>query len=155
VLAVSGDGARASRGPSRITVEEFREVLKDGMPSAVALGFEVLSMTRGEVVLSSTSGAESLRPGGTVSGPTLFALADLAMYAAVMSAVGRIPLAVTTDATVHFLRKPKAGVLVTRATLLKVGKRLVVGEVVIGAERSESEDEGPVMHGVMTYAVPG
>ncbi len=49
------------------------------------------------------------------------------MYAAVMSAVGRVPLAVTTDATVHFLRKPRAGALVTRAKLLKVGKRLVVG----------------------------
>ena len=144
VLAMKGTA-------SRVTVAEFREVLKDGMPSAAAMAFEITAMTFGEVVLRSETGAESLRPGGTVSGPTLFALADLAMYAAVMSAVGRVPLAVTTDATVHFLRKPRAGGLVTRAKLLKVGKRLVVGDVVIAAEGNEGE---AVMHAVMTYAVP-
>ena len=136
---------------SKVTIEEFLAVLKDGMPSAAAMGFEVVSLGRGEAVLKSTTGAADLRPGGTVSGPTLFSLADLAMYAAVMSAVGRVPLAVTTDATVHFLRKSPAGELFVRARLLKVGKRLVVGEVAIAEEGREKQ---PVMHAVMTYAVP-
>ena len=136
---------------SRVTVEEFLGVLKEGMPSAAAMGFEVVSLVRGEALLKQTIGAPNLRPGGTVSGPALFSLADLAMYAAVMSAVGRLPLAVTTDATVHFLRKSPAGELFARARLLKVGKRLVVGDVVIAEEGGE---RAPVMHAVMTYAVP-
>ena len=86
-----------------------------------------------------------------MSGPALFSLADLAMYAAVLTAIGPVPLAVTTDATVHFLRKPRAGTLVATAKLLKVGKRLVVGEVVISPD---GEAEAAVLHGVMTYSVP-
>jgi uncharacterized protein (TIGR00369 family) len=136
---------------SRITVDEFMSVLREGMPSAMAMSFDVVSLERGGVVLRSSAGPADLRPGGTVSGPTLFALADLAMYAAVMTAVGRVPLAVTTDATIHFLRKPKAGALIVKANLLKVGKQLVVGDVVIEGEEGEGE---AVMHGVMTYAVP-
>jgi uncharacterized protein (TIGR00369 family) len=141
-------------GESRITIAEFVEVLKVGMPSAMAMGFEIVSLVRGAAVLRSTTGEADLRPGGTVSGPTLFSLADLAMYAAVMSAVGCVPLAVTTDATVHFLRKPKVGALIVRAKLLKVGKRLVVGEVVIEGEGGEEGGAEAVMHAVMTYAVP-
>jgi uncharacterized protein (TIGR00369 family) len=81
----------------------------------------------------------------------LFALADLAVYAAVMTSVGPMPLAVTTDATIHFLRRPRAGVLIARAHLLKEGRRLVVGEVTL---ENEGEAEGPVAHAVMTYSVP-
>jgi uncharacterized protein (TIGR00369 family) len=136
---------------SRITVAEFDRILSEGMPSAAALKFEVVSFTRGAAVLRSTRGEGDLRPGGTVSGPALFSLADLAMYAAVLTAIGPVPLAVTTDATVHFLRKPRAGTLVATAKLLKVGKRLVVGEVVIAPN---GEAEAAVLHGVMTYSVP-
>jgi uncharacterized protein (TIGR00369 family) len=152
-------------GPSKITVEEFLAVLDEGMPSAKADGtsapgprrgqsqrwFDVVSLARDGAVIRMTAGEADLRPGGTVSGPTLFSLADLAMYAAVMGAIGRRPLAVTTDATVHFLRKPRPGALVARARLLKVGQRLVVGEVAI---EGEGEPAGIVMHAVMTYAVP-
>jgi uncharacterized protein (TIGR00369 family) len=145
-----GEGENANA--SKVTIAEFVEVLRVGMPSAMAIGFEIVSLTRGGAVLRSVTGEADLRPGGTVSGPTLFSLADLAMYAAVMSAVGVVPLAVTTDATVHFLRKPKVGALLAKAKLLKVGKRLVVGEVVIEGEGS-GEGEA-VMHAVMTYAVP-
>jgi acyl-coenzyme A thioesterase PaaI-like protein len=141
------DGKRESR----VTVAEFRDLLKEGMPSAASMSFDLASLTYGEALVLSTAGEGDLRPGGTVSGPTLFALADLAMYAAVLSAIGRVPRAVTTDATVHFLRRPRAGVLLTRAKLLKVGRRLVVGDAVIAAE---GEDESPVFHAIMTYSVP-
>ena len=136
---------------SRITVEEFMALLAAGMPSAGRMAFDVVSLARGVVVLRFTASAADLRPGGTVSGPTLFALADLAMYAAVLSSVGPVPLAVTTDATVHFLRRPQAGKLMARARLLKEGARLVVGDVLVFPEGAE--DEG-VMHAVMTYSVP-
>jgi uncharacterized protein (TIGR00369 family) len=138
-------------GASRVTLDEFLAVLDEGMPAAKAMGFEVVSLTRDSAIVKMKAGEGDLRPGGTVSGPTLFSLADLAMYAAVMGAIGRRPLAVTTDATVHFLRKPRAGTLVATARLLKVGQRLVVGEVTI---EGETDSLGTVMHAVMTYAVP-
>jgi uncharacterized protein (TIGR00369 family) len=137
--------------PSAITADEFRQVLREGMPSGSAVPFEVVTLERGRAVLKLKTGPDDLRPGGTVAGPVLFGFADLAMYAAVMSVIGKVPLAVTTDATVHFLRRPQAGVLVARARLLKEGKRLVVGEVEIAPEGAEHQ---PVVHVVMTYSAP-
>jgi uncharacterized protein (TIGR00369 family) len=137
--------------PSRVTAEEFTRVVHEGLPSGAAMGFEVVSIERGLVVIRMETSARDLRPGDTVAGPVLFGLADVAMYAVVMSAVGPVPLAVTTDATIHFLRRPRAGVLIARARLLKEGRRLVVGEVHIA---SEDEPNQPVVHAVMTYSVP-
>lgn len=136
---------------SAITADEFRQVLREGMPSGNAMPFEVVSLERGRAVLTMPTSSKDLRPGGTVAGPVLFGFADLAVYAAVMTVLGKVPLAVTTDATVHFLRRPVAGVLVARARLLKEGKHLVVGEVEIAPEGAEA---APVVHAVMTYSVP-
>src|SRR6266849_10644176 len=72
-----------------------------------------------------------IRPGGTISGPTMMALADVAMYIAVLAAIGPVPLAVTTQLTINFLRKPAAADLVAEAELMKFGKRLAVGQVAI------------------------
>jgi uncharacterized protein (TIGR00369 family) len=137
--------------PSRITAEEFMGLLREGMPSAAAMRFDVVTLEYGRAVLRMPTGAADLRPGGTVSGPTLFSLADLAIYAMVLSTIGPVPLAVTTDATIHFLRKPQAGWLVAHARLLKDGSRLVVGDVVVSPEGAE---DAPVVHAVMTYSVP-
>lgn len=136
---------------SHITAEEFKQVLREGMPSAAALPFEVVTLEKGRAVLHRSTSAADLRPGGTVAGPVLFTLADLAIYAAVMTTVGVMPLAVTTDATIHFLRRPHAGVLIASAHVLKQGKRLVVAEVEVS---HEGDDDGPVAHAVMTYSVP-
>jgi len=137
--------------PSRLTPDEFRQVLRDGMPSAAAMPFEVVTLEHGLAVLRLTTGPSDVRPGETIAGPVLFAFADLAMYAAVMSAVGRVPLAVTTDATIHFLRRAAAGTILARAKVLKEGKRLVIGDVHIAPEGDEA---APVAHAVMTYSVP-
>jgi len=91
-----------------------------------------------------------LRPGGTISGPTMFALADVALYVAVLGRIGRVALAVTTNLNINFLRKPPAADLVGEARLLKLGKRLAVGEVSIV---SAAEDE-LVAHAVGTYSIP-
>ena len=91
-----------------------------------------------------------LRPGGTVSGPTMMELADFAMYVAVFSAVGPQPLAVTTNLSINFLRKPAQADLIPEAKLMKVGKRLAVGEVTI---LSDGSDE-PVAHVTATYSIP-
>jgi uncharacterized protein (TIGR00369 family) len=136
---------------SQISADEFRQILRDGLPSGAAMPFEVVSLERGHAALRLTTGPGELRPGGTVAGPVLFGFADLAMFAAVLTVIGNVPMAVTTDATVHFLRRPRAGTLLARARLLKEGQRLVVGEIAIA---HEDEPDAPVAHFVMTYSVP-
>ena len=91
-----------------------------------------------------------LRPGGTISGPTMMELADFAMYVAVFSAIGPQPLAVTTNLSINFLRKPTKADLVADARLMKVGKRLAVGEVTIYSEGVAE----PVAHVTSTYSIP-
>ncbi len=91
-----------------------------------------------------------LRPGDTVSGPTLMALADVAMYAALLGEIGLVPLAVTTNLNINFLRKPAQKDVYADARLLKTGKRLAVGEVTL---YSEGEPE-PVAHVTCTYSIP-
>jgi uncharacterized protein (TIGR00369 family) len=92
----------------------------------------------------------SIRPGGTISGPTMMALADFAMYVAVLAAIGPVPLAVTTNLNINFFRKPAPRDLVAEARLFKVGKRLAVGEVTIV---SDGEDD-TVAHVTATYSIP-
>jgi uncharacterized protein (TIGR00369 family) len=94
--------------------------------------------------------ASSLRPGGTISGPTMMALADFAMYVAVLAAIGPVPLAVTINLNISFLRKAAPGDLTSDARLLKLGKRLAVGEVIV---RCDGQDE-PVAHVTSTYSIP-
>ena len=90
-----------------------------------------------------------LRPGGTISGPALMALADSAMYSLLLAMIGPVPLAVTTNLNINFLRKPGRGDLVADAKLLKVGKRLVVGEVAIYSDG----ERDPVAHVTSTYSI--
>ena len=92
-----------------------------------------------------------LRPGGTVSGPTLMAVADAALYAAILGEIGLVALAVTTNLNINFLRKPAANQdVIAECQLIKVGKVLIIGEVSL---YSEGMDE-PVAHVVGTYSVP-
>jgi len=92
----------------------------------------------------------SLRPGDTISGPTMMALADFAMYVAVLAAIGPVPLAVTINLNINFLRKAAPRDLLAEARLLKLGKRLATGEVTIC---SQGETE-PVAHVTSTYSIP-
>ncbi len=90
------------------------------------------------------------RPGGTVSGPTLMGLSDSTFYVALLGVIGPVPLAVTTNLNINFLRRAKPGNLVADARLMKVGKQLAVGEVSI---RREGEEE-LISHCVATYSIP-
>ena len=136
---------------SAISTEDFFRLLREGLPTGASMNVEVVRLERGRAVMRMTTNASHLRPGGTVAGPVLFGLADVVLYAAVMSIIGPVPLAVTTDATMHFLRRPRAGVLVASGTILKEGKRLIVGEATIA---HDGEEDAPVAHAVMTYSVP-
>lgn len=92
-----------------------------------------------------------LRPGGTVSGPSMFSLADVAVYFAVLSMIGPEALAVTTNCSMDFMRKPAAGVdLIAEARLLKLGRVLAVGDVLIFSEGMAE----PVARATMTYSIP-
>ena len=96
-------------------------------------------------------GYADLRPGNTVSGPTSMALADVALYIAILAEIGIVPLAVTTSLSFNFLRKPKADRdLVGVCNLIKLGRTLAVGEVSIYSEG----DADAVAHAVGTYAIP-
>ena len=94
-----------------------------------------------------------LRPGGTVSGPSLFMLADVAFYLNVLSLIGPVALAVTTNANINFMRKPDPKGLFAVSTIMKLGKRLAVGDVLIYSADDHAQ-ENPVAHASMTYAIP-
>jgi uncharacterized protein (TIGR00369 family) len=117
----------------------------------VAADFAVDAVTEGGIDLRLRVAGRHLRPGGTVSGPSMFALADVGVYLAVLSRIGPAALAVTTGCSMDFLRKPEAGRdLVARVPLLKLGRRLAVGDALILQEGAD----GPVARATMTYAIP-
>lgn len=91
-----------------------------------------------------------VRPGGTISGPTMMALVDFAMYVAVLASIGPESLAVTTNLNINFLRKPLQSDLAADARLMKLGRRLAVGEVTIYSDGVED----PVAHATATYSIP-
>jgi len=96
-------------------------------------------------------GEAHLRPGGTVSGPSIFALADVAVYMAVLGMIGPKSLAVTTNCSIDFMRKPAADTdLIAECRLLKLGRALAVGEVLIFSEGGEA----PVARASLTYSIP-
>ncbi len=112
--------------------------------------FEVTAVAPGAAVLSLVPSERHLRPGGTVSGPTLFALADVGAYCVVLAHIGPVALAVTTNLNINFLRKPQPGPLSCTCRLLKLGKRLAVVEASIFDENGEDL----VAHATATYSIP-
>lgn len=92
----------------------------------------------------------STRPGGTISGPTLMMLADVAMYVGLLASIGWVPLAVTTNLNINFLRKPARAALLAECRMIKLGRRLAVGDVAI---TSEGEAD-LVAHATSTYSIP-
>ena len=123
---------------------EFPQVFKE------TSGFCIDEIWHGGARVRQACRKSFIRPGGTISGPTMMALADFAMYVAVFSAIGPQALAVTTNLSINFLRKPAQADILADAKLLKVGKRLVVGEVTIFS----AGQEDPVAHATATYSVP-
>lgn len=122
----------------------MREIFPEGISA------EVIEVTPEGVISRLPFDPSQLRPGGTVSGPTMMSLADSAMYAAVLSRIGKVPLAVTTNLSINFMRKPEQRATIAACRLLKLGKRLAVGDVAI---TSEGMDE-MVAHASVTYSVP-
>ena len=135
----------------KISSDEFNQILEQELRWASDMGMRLDSMEAGRAVMRLPYQASSTRPGGTISGPHMMMLADACMYAVVLGLIGKVKLAVTTNFNINFLRKPSADMdLLADCRLIKVGKRLAIGEVTI---YSDGSDE-PVAHAVGTYAIP-
>ena len=137
---------------ARITLAEVEALTKDELPWAIDMGFQVESIGEGSCQVRLPFSPGHLRPGGTLAGPLLMGLADFAVYVAVLSVIGRVELAVTTNLTCNFLRRPKPGDVIGEARLIKVGRRLAYGEVSLYSEAER--DQGPVAHVTATCSIP-
>jgi uncharacterized protein (TIGR00369 family) len=135
-----------------MTAQELERFLAAEFPQVFnsESGLSIEALWEGGCRVRQASRELHIRPGGTVSGPTMMALADYAMYVAVLAAIGPVPLAVTINLNINFLRKPAPGDIVAEARILKLGKTLATGEVTI---RSAGED-APVAHVTATYSIP-
>jgi uncharacterized protein (TIGR00369 family) len=135
-----------------LNADEIAKLLHEVFPQAFydGCGLSLERVEYASIRVRRKYHADFLRPGGTISGPTMMELADFAMYVAVFSAIGSQPLAVTTNLSINFLRKPAQADLLADAKLMKVGKRLAVGEVTIFSDGSDE----PVAHVTATYSIP-
>ncbi|MBJ3762917.1 PaaI family thioesterase [Maribius pontilimi] len=117
----------------------------------VATDYEVAAVTEDELVVRLVVADRHLRPGGTVSGPTMFALADVGVYLAILSRIGPKALAVTTNCSIDFMNKPAAGRdLFSRTRILKLGRVLAVGDVLLYSDGQAA----PVARASLTYSIP-
>jgi uncharacterized protein (TIGR00369 family) len=137
---------------AKMNAAEIEAFLREVFPQAFNDGEITIEAADGKTCrLRQRFNEKMLRPGGTVSGPTLMGLADFAMYVVVLSAIGPVALAVTTNLSINFLRKGSPGQDITAAArLLKLGKRLAVGEVNLFSGASAD----PIAHVTTTYSIP-
>ena len=138
--------------PATMTVEQLANALSAEFPQLFRRdgGFTIEAVWHGGGRVRRVYDHSLLRPGGTVSGATMMELADFAMYVAVLASIGWVPLAVTTNLNINFLRKPAQRDLLAEVRLIKLGKRLAVGDICI---KSEGEEE-LVAHATATYSIP-
>lgn len=112
--------------------------------------FQITEIGNGYATMQLDAKQEHLRPGGTVSGPALFTLADVCAYAAILAHIGPVALAVTTNLNINFLRKASPGAVNATARFLKLGKRLAVLDVTI----IDGDNNEIVAHATTTYSIP-
>src|ERR1700759_3183270 len=137
---------------AKMSVAELEHFLHSASPQAFSSGDIAIESADGMACrLRQRYSDRMLRPGGTISGPTLMALADCALYFVVLSAIGPVALAVTTNLSINFLRKGVPGHdVIAEARLLKLGKRLAVGEVMLLSASSSDR----IAHVTATYSIP-
>lgn len=133
-----------------MTVDELTAFFAEVFPQAVKTGLRILQADGESARCRLVVSDEHLRPGGTVSGPSMVTVADAAAYAAILSRLGPVALAVTTSLHIDFLRRPGATDLLADVELLKVGKQLVVARATIYSDGTPD----PVAQASITYALP-
>lgn len=134
----------------KMDIDALRAFLVRDFPQ-VATDFEFVEAAPPFVTLALIASDQHLRPGGTVSGPSMFGLADVTAYFCVLAALGPVALAVTTNCSIDFMRKPAPGRLLCRMELLKLGRALAVCE---GRIFSEGHEDKPVARASLTYSIP-
>jgi uncharacterized protein (TIGR00369 family) len=135
---------------AKIYAEEFIEIARDGVPFVGQLGLAIETWEAGHVVLRLPYCDLIRRPGGTICGPALMGLADVTLYGVVMSLLGRTELAVTTDLNFHFLAKPEPVDVLATGRILKLGRRLAIGEVSMHSDgRSQM-----ICQAIGSYSIP-
>ncbi len=134
----------------KMTIEEFNVLMAEELPFAKEAGLTLDEMKNGEATMTLPYDDNMLRPGGTVSGPFMMMLADATMYAVVLSMIGKVALAVTTNFNINFLRKPAPGDISALGEIIKLGKRLAVIQVTLYSVN----DSDPVAHATGTYSIP-
>ncbi|MGR3362561.1 MAG: PaaI family thioesterase [Maritimibacter harenae] len=134
----------------KMSLDELNRFLDEHFPQ-VADDFEVLDVAPMQITTRALVDDKHLRPGNTVSGPTMFALADVSVYLGILAMIGPKALAVTTNCAIDFMRKPAAGANLRAETrILKLGKVLAVGDVLLYSEGTEA----PVGRASLTYSIP-
>ncbi len=134
----------------KMTLDDLHEFMTSHFPQ-VADDFVIEAVAPNRITVRMHVTERNLRPGGTVSGPSMFALADVSIYLAILAMIGPQALAVTTNCSIDFMRKPKAGAdLIAEAQLHKLGRALAVGDVLI---RSDGMTD-PVARAGLTYSIP-
>ncbi len=135
---------------SQISIDDFNKILTEEMPWAVDTKMTLEKISEGEAVMRLPYDKRSIRPGGSISGPHMMMLADACMYAVVLSLIGKVKLAVTTNFNVNFLRKPTESDLIAEGKIIKIGKRLAIMEVRV----MTTEENKLVAHATGTYSIP-
>lgn len=133
-----------------LAAADIDAIIRQVMPVSTDNGFRVEAVEANVVVCRMVYDAGQLRPGGTVSGPTMMALADFAMYAAVMARLGRLEMAVTQNLNINFLKRPAPADLIACVEALKMGRRTVVMDVKIYSDGNPEM----VAHATGTYSLP-
>ena len=135
-----------------MTVEELRKFMDEAFPQVNMAGkhYFIDGLDAGVATMRLESAEMHLRPGGTISGPTMFTLADYAAYAVILGHIGPVGLAVTTNLNINFLRKPEPGTLLADGRLMKLGKRLAVVDIGI----RKPDDDDLIAHATATYSIP-
>jgi len=134
----------------KMSLDDLHNYMAEVFPQVVD-DFVIEAVGASEITVRMAVGDLHLRPGGTVSGPSMFALADVSMYLAILAMIGPKALAVTTNCSIDFMRKPAAGVdLIGKARVLKLGRNLAVGDVLLYSVGQEA----PVARAGLTYSLP-
>ena len=139
----------AATPPVIPTPEEVDGFVARTYPAAAAQGFRCESMSQGQALARWIHDPTTLRPGGLISGPTQFALADLALWFLSFTVLGLAPMAVTTDIHIMFLRPAQGGDLLARAEMLRAGKTRIAGRVIVWVDGAQDR---PVAHATGAYA---
>ncbi|HCL66942.1 MAG TPA: thioesterase [Rhizobium sp.] len=135
-----------------MTVEEITAFLETDFPQIHTDGrvFTVVAVAPGGATMRFDPSDRHLRPGGTVSGPAMFTLADVAAYVAILAHIGPVALAVTTNLNINFLRMPKPEPITCDCRILKLGKRLAVVDAVL----HQGDASEPIAQATATYSIP-